>query len=65
MNPYAGVDDLVYGANDMVVFTARGPYTENGQVYFDHPKNTTYGVGSRATGVIPLRKYRVGTPLWE
>jgi type IV fimbrial biogenesis protein FimT len=49
-------DDVVYGASDVVVFNSRGT-CNSGYVYLANQKNTTYGIGTRASGVILLRKW--------
>jgi len=55
-NPFSAGDDVVYGASDAVVFNARGT-CNGGYVYLANQKNTTYGTGTRTSGVILLRKW--------
>jgi len=58
----APTDDITYGS-DVAVFNPRGT-CKGGYVYLDnHKKTTTYGVGTRSSGVILLRKWS-GTA-WE
>ncbi len=60
-NTFSGGDDIYY-ANDFVVFGPRGT-SERGYVYLQNAKNTVYGVGTRPSGVIHLRKW-TGS-IWE
>ena len=55
-NPFSAGDDVVYGASDAVVFNARGT-CNGGYVYLSNNRNTTYGTGTRTSGVILLRKW--------
>ena len=49
-------DDITY-TNDVLVFNSRGTGS-GGYVYLENSKNTTtYGVGTRTSGVIQLRKW--------
>lgn len=58
----APTDDITYGS-DVAVFNPRGT-CKAGYVYLDNHKNTTtYGVGTRSSGVILLKKWS-GTE-WE
>jgi hypothetical protein len=52
---FSGGDDIYY-ANDWVVFGPRGT-SEKGYVYLQNTRNTVYGVGTRPSGVIHLRKW--------
>ncbi len=50
-------DDVSY-TNNVAVFNPRGTCDEEGYVYLENSKNiTTYGVGTRTSGVIRLRKW--------
>jgi Tfp pilus assembly protein FimT len=60
-NPFTGGDDIYY-ANDFVVFRPRG-LSESGYVYIQNNKNTVYGIGTRPSGVIHLKKWKDST--WE
>lgn len=57
-------DDITYSipVNNVAVFNPRGT-SNTGYIYFENSKNTTYGIGTRTTGVILLRKW-TGTA-WE
>lgn len=48
--------DHIYYANNWVVFGPRGT-SEKGYVYIQNNKNTVYGVGTRPSGVIHLKKW--------
>jgi prepilin-type N-terminal cleavage/methylation domain-containing protein len=52
---WSGGDEVTY-APDVVVFNSRGT-CGSGYVYLANQKNTTYGIGTRASGVILLRKW--------
>jgi Tfp pilus assembly protein FimT len=60
-NPFSGGDNIYY-ANDFVVFRPRG-LSEKGYVYIQNNKNTVYGIGTRASGVIHLKKWKGSA--WE
>ena len=50
-------DDVDY-TNNVAVFNPRGTCDEEGYVYLENSNNTTtYGVGTRTSGVIRLRKW--------
>jgi prepilin-type N-terminal cleavage/methylation domain-containing protein len=50
-------DDVSY-TNNVAVFNPRGTCDEEGYVYLENSKTTTtYGVGTRTSGVIRLRKW--------
>ena len=50
-------DDITYGSpTDVAIFNSRGTCTA-GYVYIENDKNTTYGIGTRSSGVILLRKW--------
>jgi prepilin-type N-terminal cleavage/methylation domain-containing protein len=58
-------DDVSY-TNNVAVFNPRGTSNETGYVYLGNSKNTTtYGVGTRISGVILLRKWNSSTSDWE
>jgi type II secretion system protein H len=64
--PIGGVwdDDITY-ANNVAVFNPRGTGS-GGYVYLENSKNTTtYGAGTRTSGVILLRKWNTSTADWE
>jgi type IV fimbrial biogenesis protein FimT len=48
--------DHIYYANNWVVFGPRGT-SEKGYVYVQNTKDTVYGVGTRPSGVIHLKKW--------
>jgi Tfp pilus assembly protein FimT len=48
--------DNIYYANNFVVFKPRG-LSEKGYVYLQNKKNTVYGIGTRTSGVIHLKKW--------
>ena len=52
---FSGGDDIYY-ANNFVVFGSRGT-SEKGYVYLQNDKDTVYGVGTRPSGVIHLKKW--------
>jgi len=57
-------DDISY-TNNVAVFNPRGTGS-GGYVYLENSKNTTtYGVGTRTSGVILLRKWNSSTSDWE
>ena len=57
-------DNITYGS-DVAVFNPRGTGS-GGYVYLQNNKNTTtYGVGTRTSGVILLRKWNDSTSNWE
>ncbi len=57
-------DDITYAA-DVAVFNPRGTGS-GGYVYLENSKNTTtYGAGTRTSGVILLRKWNTSTADWE
>jgi len=56
-------DEITY-TSDVVVFNSRGT-CNGGYAYLANQKDTTYGVGTRTSGVVLLRKYTGGTPPWE
>ena len=57
-------DNITYGS-DVAVFNPRGTGS-GGYVYLQNNKNTTtYGVGTRTSGVILLRKWNDSTLNWE
>jgi len=58
-------DDVSY-TNNVTVFNPRGTCNETGYVYLENSKNTTtYGVGTRTSGVIRLLKWNSSTSNWE
>jgi Tfp pilus assembly protein FimT len=54
-DPFTAGDDIYY-ANNFVVFRPRG-MSEKGYVYIQNNKNTVYGIGTRPSGVIHLKKW--------
>jgi prepilin-type N-terminal cleavage/methylation domain-containing protein len=57
-------DDVSY-TNNVAVFNSRGTGS-GGYVYLENSKNTTtYGVGTRTSGVIRLLKWNSSTADWE
>ena len=56
-------DDVSY-TNDLVVFNASG-FSGSGYVYLQNSKGNTYGVGTRSTGIILLRKWNKNASRWE
>jgi len=56
-------DDVSY-ANDLVVFNSSG-FSNVGYVYLQNSKGSTYGVGTRSTGIILLRKWNTSASRWE
>jgi len=61
-DPFSGGNDIYYDGNNFVVFGPRGT-SDKGYVYIQNAKNTVYGVGTRPSGVIHLRKW-TGS-VWE
>jgi type IV fimbrial biogenesis protein FimT len=57
----APADSITYAA-DILSFTSRGSASETGYVYIQNGNNDTYGVGTRITGVVILRRWKNG---WE
>ncbi len=58
---FSGGDEIYY-ASDFVAFGPRGT-SEKGYVYLQNSNNTVYGVGTRPSGVIHLKKW-TGS-VWE
>ena len=54
-DPFTAGDDIYY-ANNFVVFKPRG-LSEMGYVYLQNNKKTVYGIGTRTSGVIHLKKW--------
>jgi type IV fimbrial biogenesis protein FimT len=58
-------DDVSY-TNNVTVFTPRGTCNETGYIYLENSKNTTtYGFGTRTSGVTRLLKWNSSTSNWE
>ena len=64
-DPFTAGNDIYYSGNNFVVFKPRG-MSQKGYVYLQNNKKTVYGIGTRPSGVIHLKKY-IGPPppLWE
>jgi len=57
-------DNITYGS-DVAVFNSRGT-CNGGYVYLENNKNTTtYGVGTRTSGIIRLLKWSSSTANWD
>ncbi len=56
-------DDVSY-TNDVVVFNSSG-FSNGGYVYLQNSKGNTYGIGTRSTGIILLRKWNRDNSRWE
>ena len=56
-------DDVSY-TNDLVVFNSSG-FANRGYVYLQNSKGNSYGIGTRATGIILLRKWNTNASRWE
>jgi len=57
---FSAGDDVLYGDAsdpDVVVFTPRGTCLEEGYVYLANQRNTVYGIGTKTSGVVLLRKW--------
>ncbi len=60
-DPFGAGDDISY-AGDIAVFNSRGTGT-GGYVYLQNNRDTTYGVGTRTSGVILILKWASGS--WQ
>ncbi|RLB42458.1 MAG: prepilin-type cleavage/methylation domain-containing protein [Deltaproteobacteria bacterium] len=56
-------DDVTY-PNDFVVFNSSG-FSSGGYVYLQNSKGNTFGIGTKPTGIIMVRKWNPSRSRWE